>query len=95
MAFSISAIIKKVIHYRRDGETLYEEHPKTDGGQVALTVQNGVSNTNVQSELEAMHTILNGYQSALAGYQAQLIAGTARITALETWAVQNGYTLPS
>ena len=60
MAFSISAIIKKVINYRRDGETLYEEHPKTDGEQVELTPRNGVVNTNAQAEMEAVRFKLNG-----------------------------------
>lgn len=87
MAFSISAIIKRVIHYRREGETLYEEHPKTDGEQVELTPRNGVVNTNAQAEMEAVRFKLNGWARGT----CTTAAGTAaKIMDASNYALQEG-----
>lgn len=67
MPFSISETIKKVIHYRRSGETLYKEHAETDGSMVLLTAQNGVTGANAQAEFEAIRTALGTINSTLAG----------------------------
>lgn len=51
---------KNVTLSRRDGENLIRLHPATVGTQVALTAQNGVTQTDLQKELEAMHGKMDG-----------------------------------
>lgn len=51
---------KNVIHSRREGDNLVKLHAETSGEQVKLTTQNGVTNEDVQAELEAVHTKING-----------------------------------
>ena len=51
---------KNVTLSRRNGEELVRLHPATVGVQVALTAQNGVTQTDVQKELEAIHGKMDG-----------------------------------
>ena len=67
MPFSISETIKKVVNFRRSGDTLIKEHAETDGGMVLLTAQNGVTGANAQAEFEAIHTLISGMQSTIDG----------------------------
>ncbi|MBO4300841.1 MAG: hypothetical protein J5861_04475 [Desulfovibrio sp.] len=68
MPFSVSNEVKKATYYRRNGETLYEEHPKTDGGQVALSATySGGSATTAQAEFEALRTLIATMQSTIDG----------------------------
>ena len=68
MSFSVSSTIKKVLNYRRDGDTLYPEYAKTSGDQVALSATyQGGSATNAQAEFEAIRTALGTINSTLAG----------------------------
>lgn len=68
MAFSLSSTIKKVINYRRSGETLYPEYAKTSGDQVELSATyQGGSATNAQAEFEAIRTVLGTMQSTIDG----------------------------
>ena len=54
---------KNVTLSRRNGEELIRLHPATVGVQVALTAQNGVTQTDVQKELEAIHGKMDGLLS--------------------------------
>ena len=54
---------KNVTLSRRTGEELIRLHPATVGVQVALTAQNGVTQTDVQKELEAIHGKMDGLLS--------------------------------
>ena len=54
---------KNVTLSRRNGEELVRLHPATVGVQVALTAQNGVTQTDVQKELEAIHGKMDGLLS--------------------------------
>ena len=51
---------KNVTLSRRNGTELIKLYPGTVGAQVALTAQNGVTQTDAQKELEAIHTKIDG-----------------------------------
>ncbi|MBE6441335.1 MAG: hypothetical protein E7022_03250 [Desulfovibrio desulfuricans] len=63
MPFSISETIKKVVNFRRSGDTLIKEHAETDGGMVLLTARNGVTGANAQAEFEVVRRELNSHVS--------------------------------
>ena len=57
---AISVETKKGVIHARDGEKLIKLMPESVGDQIKLTTQNGVTQTDVQAELEALHTKVNG-----------------------------------
>lgn len=57
---AITVEIKKAPLHFRQGDKLIKIHPETVGAQVALTAQNGVTQADVQAELEAVHTKIDG-----------------------------------
>lgn len=59
MPITINPPVKR-ISYKRDGATLTPEYYKTSGDIVVLTAQNGVVNTDVQAEMEAIRAALAG-----------------------------------
>jgi len=88
MAFSVSETIKKVINYRRSGETLYPEYAKTSGDQVALSATySGGSATNAQAEFEAIRTLIAGMQSTIDGQTKMTVV--ADITARDALTSMN------
>lgn len=68
MAFSILNTIKKIVNYRRNGETLEKEYAETSADIVVLETggSDGITQSNVQDELEAIHTKINNTNEALA-----------------------------
>ena len=57
---AISVETKKGVIHARDGEKLIKFMPESSGDQIKLTTQNGVTQADVQAELEALHTKVNG-----------------------------------
>ena len=84
MAFSVSETIKPVKYFRRSGETLYKEHPETDGSQVLLTAtQDGITESTLQAELVAVHSKINAANAAIAGQTVtKVVADIAARSAL-------------
>lgn len=62
MPISITAELNSPF-YQRVGENLHKVNLETTGTQVKLTKQNGVTQDDVQKELEALHTALDGAAS--------------------------------
>lgn len=57
---SISIETKNGVIHVRDGEKLIKIMPESIGSQIKLTAQNGVTQTDAQKELEAIHTNIDG-----------------------------------
>lgn len=57
---AISVETKKGVIHAREGEKLIKLMPESVGDQIKLTAQNGVTQADVQAELEALHTKVNG-----------------------------------
>lgn len=57
---SISIETKNGVIHVRDGEKLIKIMPESIGSQIKLTAQNGVTQTDAQKELEAIHTKIDG-----------------------------------
>ena len=93
MPFSVSQTVKKVINYRRDGDTLYPEYPKTSGDQVVLNAnaQNGVTHTDVQSEIESLNATIAELRQQLTQCVATFAAQSEELTKLSAWATEQGY----
>lgn len=62
MPISVTAELNSPL-YQRVGESLNKVHLETTGSQVKLTKQNGVTQDDVQKELEALHTAIGGAAS--------------------------------
>ena len=60
---AISVETKKGVIHARDGEKLIKLMPESSGDQIKLTTQNGVTQTDVQKELEAIHGKMDGLLS--------------------------------
>lgn len=69
---AISVEVKNGKLYIRDGEKLLQLNPETIAAQVKLTARNGVTQGDVQAELEAVHTKVDGL---LASADAMIFKG--------------------
>lgn len=62
MPISVTAELNSPL-YQRVGENLNKVNLETTGAQVKLTKQNGITQDDVQKELEALHTTIGGAAS--------------------------------